>query len=301
MLLLGVVIIGFFGTQSLPSQWFNSGKRYFGFPGINLPSGSSGSAGYNLSGIAVVLNQTLSLLSSSEFQNVSLAISSFSFLNYPSGLTSLMQSAQSEIASMNSSLPIAISNLTQAHSLADHGLLSDRSSFESGCVAISQVNATFTRFQNTLTPQLASQGMPISLYSPALEALKSEVLSLYNECTTLIKVLGLTIHGVNFSIYSPVQSFEIGGNLPVSGSININGSVVSGESILFFLNGTVVGRATSGQDGNFSASLQMPFVYGSVGALWAGANLTSTTDFLIVSNTLYFQELYNQTAIILNT
>src|SRR5579871_5471793 len=92
-LILGVLVGGSVSTSTLPHPW------------VQIQNPQSILPVYNATSLAIFYNNTLNFLSLNQNQNVSQALSAFQYLVVSPALSGTAQNANSEIASMNQSIP----------------------------------------------------------------------------------------------------------------------------------------------------------------------------------------------------
>lgn len=290
-LILGLILGGTIAGLNLPSAW------------TNLPNPSDIQPQFSYASLALLYNTTLTQLANQNFNNVSISLSEFSFLNYPPQLDGVISSANSEISEMNTSIPLADSYLALAENLTAGGqLINASSNLNLGCTQAQRANSNYAQFGGVSTSGLANGGVPVSVYSNALGLVGLQISSLLSICSTASSQLNTlqNFTSSTFTITSAQTTLESGGFVHVNGSLKLGTTAIANNQISLFLNGTKFASAITDQDGFFTINSSTPFVYKSVAAIWAVASgsSSSTPSFRgAVSNILYLELIFNQTQI----
>ena len=290
-LLILIVGGGTIVTGNIPPAW------------RNLQNPNTVTTQYDMPGIAKYYNLTLALLGSARFQKVSFYIDTFQFVNIPQSLNQTATIANSDIATMNDSISLAMADFANASAFVQEKEYVNASYVISdGCNEIKNSNASLMQFQNPTTPELERGGVPTSLYSIGLGMVAQEISRLYSECLVLSSSYPLPPANNSKTILliaSPQKSILIEGNVPLNGNLTQNGVGISGQSVAFYVNGTFIGSAFTDNHGYLSANLTIPFVYEPEVVIWAYAKNNASFPGAI-SNNLYFVVNYNETQIVVS-
>ncbi|MGI0080656.1 MAG: hypothetical protein ACRECH_13660, partial [Nitrososphaerales archaeon] len=296
-LMLGIAFSGAIAGLNVPTNWGN------------LLNPNVVGEQYDLTSFALFYNGTLALLGGGNYSNVSQNLANFQFLNYPSNLATLASGANSEIGSMNQSIPLALSYLNETEYLVGVGSYKDASNvLDLACAQALNSELSLAQFENSTTPKFENQGVPVSEYSVGVGLVRSEISTLTDRCNALSNQTNALLNQTNsilrgekvaFTLSSPQSSVNTGGMLALSGSLESNGTAVQGETISFFINGTYFGNAATNVYGSFSGNFSIPFVYEPLAAVWANAPSNASSNIAgAVSNTLYLDVLFNGTQIV---
>ncbi len=89
----------------------------------------------------------------------------------------------------------------------------------------------------------------------------------------------------------------------MSGSISVNGTGLVGELIMFYINDTYFGNATTASGGSYYANVSLPFIYEPEAQIRAIAlvNLSLDLPIPLASNTVDVSLLLNGTKIIMDS
>ena len=288
-LIIGISLGGTVSTLSIPSAWSNQ------------PNPLSITTEYNYTSLALFYNATLTQIADENFSGASIMLNQSEFLNYPSSLSSAVTAASSDLASVNTSAPLALFNFNLTNHLIATGELNNASdTLNLACSEAQNANSSFTNFAGSDSVTFANNGVPVSDYSIGESALSGFLSSLFDHCNSLQGSLGGLLGG-NFTISSPETSIPTGGVVVINGKLLHNSGGLAGDNITFYVNGTKFASAITGSGGQVSINAKIPFVYSPVAAIWAVASPESSEGFNgAVSNTLYFGVLFNQTEIVVS-
>ena len=285
MIVLGGAVTGL----NVPAQW------------TLLQNPDNVSANHDLGTLALYYNITLTDIGSRNFDNASLLIRTFDFVNIPTSVNQTAIVGNSQIASVNSSIPRAISEFGNASQLTASNEYVNATLFvTAGCLQASYAQGNFTQFSGGTTSRLANLDVPVGNYSIGMKSVEGEISSLLSACNNLKGQLPGQPPGQSSQlvISSPQKSISTGGPVELFGNLTKAGAGVSAQSVLFYLNGTYFGSLLTGSDGNLHGVLTIPFVYTPVGVVNAialkNASIGSGGGF---SNDLNFTILFNATAI----
>ena len=160
--------------------------------------------------------------------------------------------------------------------------------------------------------------MPTNQYAAGANTTASEIIQLEKECKTFSERyppnvinsssgrLKYTINGSTytaiFAIGSSQKSIFSGGSVILFGNLTVNNAGLAGQTIYFYLNSTTyIGSVVTSNKGQVYANLTIPYVYVPEAVIWGYAKNNATSGFPgLVSNSLYFQIVYNQTQIVFN-
>ncbi|MHB8565634.1 MAG: hypothetical protein ACYC7D_04890 [Nitrososphaerales archaeon] len=298
VLIIGITLGGTMSTLSLPASW------------LTFPDPATIATQYDLNGLALYYNSTLSGLASENFSGVSTLLNSSTFLSYPAVLSAAVSSAGIELTSVNVSVPLAISGFNLTNTMITKGELQNASSsLGSACSEVQSANDSFSQFEGPTSATFLSNAVPVSNYSLGARSLNLLLSSLFAQCHALQIALASfsgstsTNNGhtliVNFTISSGQSSILTGGFVQVGGRLTLNSTGLANDLISFYLNGTEFATTATGNDGSFSINESIPFVYVPVGKIWAVASKDQANGFAgAVSNSLYFAISFNETQII---
>jgi hypothetical protein len=283
--LIFVVLGGSIATTSVPRQWSvlaNPGS----VPSVQDPNG-----------LSLYYNQTLTLLGTGHYSNVSLLLETADFVNFADSLNQTAQTADTQIASLNVTVPRAAFDLQLATSLIAQSQYLNASAYAAlGCGLASQAKTTLAAFEDSSVPRLTSLGVPAAPYSIGLGLTSDAVSSLVTSCAQL---KALSLYPVaKLSIGSRQKSVETGGSLVLSGNLTLNGEGIAGQSIFLYFNGTLIGTIPTSSSGKFGGKVSIPFVYQSVGVVQAFVATNGTAGFgASTSNPIVLLVLFNGTKI----
>jgi hypothetical protein len=292
-LIVGVALGGTASTLSLPSSW------------LSIQNPSNLLTQYDLSKFALFYNSTLNLLGNFQFVEVSNSLNQTEYLNYPSNLDSSVAEGNSQLGQTNVSIPAALTELNNASNFIKKGQLQNASSIlKLGCADAVSANSSFSQFQGATTAQFSNLGVPVLLYSQSVKLVDSVITSLQSQCRSLASKLNQLSNTsgsavVNFTIGSGEKSLVTGGYVRIFGALMFNGKGLPNDLVIFYLNGTKFSNVTTNYSGDFSINVTTPLVYEPVASIWAVANQSSNIGAFggAISNTLYFQVIFNETHI----
>lgn len=286
-LIIGISLGGTVSTLSIPSAW------------SNLPNPLSITTEYNYTSLTLFYNATMTQLADKNFTEVSIMLNQSQFLNYPQSLSTSVATAFSDLATMNTSAPLALSdfNLTN-HFIATGQLNNASDTLSLACSQAQSANSSFSSFAGPVTVTFANNGVSVSDYSIGESALSGLLSSLLGQCHSLQASLGSLLGG-NFTISSPQTSIPTGGVVVIDGKLLHNSDGLAGDNVTFFINGTKFASAITGPGGQVSINAKIPFVYSPVAAIWAVALPEPSAEFNgAASSALYFSVLFNETQIV---
>ena len=299
-LLLGVVLGGSASTYALPHPW------------ISIQNPQEIQPLYNMTSLAFFYNNTLSALSKYEYQNVSQELSAFQYLIVSPSVSSTSHGANSEIASMNQTLPKVQYYLNETQHFYLGGLEANASAALNSLCSYDQIaNASLAQFTGSTTTSFNSSGVPVAVYMIPTIVLQGEINSYYEECLNYRSTLnGSSIGGssvVALSISSdqtPISPYgplwvDTGGELNLSVSLEQNGNGIGDQPVAIFVdsNSTNPASLVTNSSGSTFGTLTIPYFYDSFVLVYA---TYQSNNQLIVSNVLNMTLLYNQTQIIIN-
>jgi hypothetical protein len=293
-LLLVIVAGGAYTGLHVPAPW------------ADIQNPASIKQQYDLSGLARYYNSSLTWLGERQFNNVSSGVESFGLLNIPSTVNHTATQGIDQISNLNISIPLALGYLNQTNqSIQEKQFTNASLELAAGCLQANNSESTFAQFENSTTPALSNLGVPVLLYSSGAGLVRAEISSLLAECSNLSVILA-SVYGtgsspdVNLTISSPQKTIQTGGSVIIYGNLTRGNFGLAGQSVLFYFNGTLIGTTVTSNNGNLQANLSIPFVYKTVGVIWAFVASNSTIKLASkVSNYLYFTILFNQTQIII--
>ena len=301
LLLLGILFGGVLSTSSLPASW------------IKIQNPNAVQSEYNLTSIALFYSDTLTSLSGYQYQSVSQSLGAFQFLVIPSSLTSTAQSANSEISSMNQSLPLVQLYLNETEFFYHSGAFSNASvALNSFCSAIQNTNASLNQFDGPTTSSFSENGVPVQLYHPPVIVLQNEIASYYQLClyytsklfssgSSSATILAISSNQTPLSPYGKLWVYT-GGELNLTAILEKNNVSVGGQAITIHVEGqgTRPANLTSALTGSVSGSVTIPFFYQQFVDVWATVDANASAGVpSVTSNILNMALLYNQTQIII--
>ena len=248
--------------------------------------------------LSLYYNDTLSRLGEGEFANVSQLLRTFPFVNVSPDVNQTAVLANSEIASMNVSVPEAMLNLNaSAQQIFAHELVNASALAKSGCAQAAAASSTFAEFVNSTSPALASLGVPAKPYAVGKGLAQSEIISLGSECQSVLDLLSHP--SANLTISSSQSAIATGDPVSLGATLTNGGAGIPGQSVLFYLNGSYIGRTTTGAGGISQATLSIPHVYKPLGVITAIALANDSISLQeVASNSLDFTILFTGTKIV---
>ena len=279
------VVGGSLAGLSRPAEWGSASD----------PAGVA--AAHDPNALSLYYNNTLSLLGEGEFANVSQLLGSFPFVNVSPAVNRTALLANSEIAAMNVSVAGASLNLTASgQDLLAHETVNATALAKSGCAQVTAAKSSFGEFANSTSPALASAGVPAQPYLGGEALVRAEIDSLASECQGLLG--SLTFSSADLRISSPQSTIATGGPVSLHASLTSKSVVVPGQSVLFYLNGSYIGKVVTDAAGLGQANLSIPYIYEPLGVVTA---VVSANDSIglgqAVSNSLNFTILFTATKI----
>lgn len=284
-LLIFIVLGGSFATLSVPKQW------------SILVNPSTVPAAQEPNALSLYYNRTLSSLGTGHYTNVSLLLSTFRFVNIPPGLNQTAQTGNSQIASMNVTMPKAAFDFQVAANLiADKQFLNASVYVARGCELAGSADTTLSGFKASTVPELASLGVPMAPYAIGLGLTSDAVSSLLAKCVELQSPSPYPT--AELTIGSLQKSVETGGSVELFGNLTLNGQGIAGQTLFFYFNGRLIGTISTSSFGKFGGTLSTPFVYEPTGVVQALVTTNKTAGFSeVASNSLSFLILFNGTRI----
>ncbi|MHB8567865.1 MAG: hypothetical protein ACYC7D_12835 [Nitrososphaerales archaeon] len=298
-LIIGIALAGTLSTLSLPPAW------------LSIPNPVSLTTQYDLNGLALYYNSTMSAIGGQNFSGASTLLNQSTSLSYPPNLATAVGSAGTELGAVNASIPLAISGFNTTFSLIGRGELQNASSvLGSACSQVQNANSSFAQFKGPTNATFARNSVPVSNYTLGAQAVNLLLISLFDQCHLLQNILANltshinTSHGtlqVNFTISSTQKTILTGGFVEIGGNLTLNATGLANYPVSLYINGTRFANATTGSSGSLAINASTPFVYAPVVAIWAVASPDQPRGFVgAVSNTLYFKVLFNETEIVVN-
>jgi len=263
--------------------------------------------------LALYYNLTLSEIATGHFTNASFLIETFSFVNVAQNLLPQSDEANTELALINVSIPLATNYfaLTQQE-IAEKNYSNASALINYACMEAQYAEANYTQFANSTTPRLSKLSVPTGMYSIGMDLVDAKIHSLSSECQKLKPMIETlypasessnnnTTGGI-LTISSSQKSIETGGTVKITGRLLLSSNDTSGvsdQSVSFYFNGSYIGSSQTAAAGFLNVTLTIPFVYSSTGDIWASAQSNSSISFAgAISNHLYFSILFNSTKII---
>ena len=249
----------------------------------------------DLSGVAGYYNMTLTQLGRGNFADVSYLLSTFGFINVPSDVGATAQAANADLASLNATIPAAQGIFTSAKAAMQADQLMNASALVgAGCARAKAANRTFADFSGPQTLRFGAESVPTDQYAAGEGLVSAEIHGLLGECASVPPQGNVPA----LVIGSKADSVETGGSVGLSGSIEAKGVGVTGQRVLFFINGSYFGTLVSGVGGMLAGSLEIPFVYYPFAEVQALVSPNSTAGLGgASSNRIYLSILFNQTSI----
>ncbi len=299
-LILGVLVGGSVSTSTLPHPW------------VQIQNPQSILPVYNATSLAIFYNNTLNFLSLNQNQNVSQALSAFQYLVVSPALSGTAQNANSEIASMNQSIPELQYYLNETEYFYGIGSFGEASlALSSLCSFDQSSNASLSQLRGPTSTSFNASGVPINIYHPPVVFLQNEINSYYQQCLTYRTALNGTLSSFILKISSaqtPISPYgklwvNTGGNLNVSVSFEQNGKGLAGQAIFFQVGGdpTSPTKLVTSSNGSINGTLTIPYFYQPFVLVWAAVQGNSSSGIpFVISNILNMTLLYSQTQIIIN-
>jgi hypothetical protein len=285
-LLMMIVLGGALSGLNVPKEW------------SILQNPDNVGSTHDLGALALYYNTTLTDIGSKNFENASLLIRTFDFVNIPASVNQTALVANSEVASMNASMPRAFSELGNASQLiASNEYVNATLFVAAGCLQAGYAQGNLTQFSTATTTALAKLGVPVSQYSKGTTSVEGEISSLLSTCNSLGGQL--PSQSSRLVISSPQTSISTGGRVELQGNLTNAGVGIGTQSVLFYLNGSYFGSLSTDSDGSLQGLLTIPFVYEHVGIVNAIALKNATVGSGgALSNDLNFTILFNATSIV---
>ena len=264
----------------------------------NLQNPNQVQASPSLGALATYYNTTLSQIGLRNFANASFLLSTFRFVNIPSTVNGTAQSANSDLAKVDQTA----SNATKIFAMAESEIIAKEyvnatALANEGCDLANKANGSLADFQGPQTSRFQAESVPVAEYGKGASSASSEVVTLISTCNSLR--LQLAFQGLVLQIGSPQNSVETGGKVNLDGNLTFRGAGVSGEPVLFYIDGSYFGSLTTSPNGDLSGSLQIPFVYTRTAQVEALVLPDATRSVGGArSNQLLLTILFNQTTIV---
>ena len=263
-----------------------------------LSNPDAAATGHDPNALSLYYNNTLSLLGEGKFANVSQLLRTFPFVNVSPKVNQTALLANSEMAAMNVSVSQAVLNLNASRQrIFAHELVNASALAKSGCAQAAAASSTFAEFVNSTSPALARLAVPVQPYAVGRELAQTEIISLGSECQS---VLDLLYHpSASLTISSSQNAIATGGLVSLNATLTSGGSGLSGQSVLFYLNGSYIGGVTTTAGGHSEATLSIPYVYKPLGVITAIALANDSINLQeVASNSLNFTVLFMGTTMI---
>ena len=268
----------------------------------NLQNPDQLQASPNLSALATYYNATLSEIGAKNFANASFLLDTFRFVNIPSSVNGTAQSANADLTNVT----LASANATRFFAKAESEIQAKQYfnatiSVNQGCSMAMAANRTLADFRGPQTSHFEAESVPVAQYSRGSSAASAEVDSLLAACSSLSgqSVSQGGSQNLVLFIASPQKQLETGGTVSLNGSLTLNGTGVSNEILLFYVNGSYFGAITTSQHGAFSGNLSIPFIYSHAAVVEALSAANATRGLGGTrSNALLFTILFSQTNIV---
>ncbi|MDG6988682.1 MAG: hypothetical protein JRN21_05075 [Nitrososphaerota archaeon] len=259
---------------------------------------------HDSSALAAYYNATLTQIGSGNFGNASFLLETFPFVNIAPAVNATAQLANSDLATVNASAANATAAFSQAETLVKSKQYINATVFTlEGCALARQASESLADFQGPQTSKFKSESIPVSQYSKGSAAASGRIDGLLAECDRLGGALGLSGSTSGTApillIGSPQTAIETGGTVELVGNLTLQGSGISGQEVLFYLDGSYFGSIATGPGGDLAGSLRIPFVYNSTVVVQAFVAANSSAGIGgASSNVLTFEILFNQTSIV---
>lgn len=300
--IIGILLVLTFGgsvtTTASPRAW-SALSNPTALSNPNAPSNPNPSnRQVGLNALGSWYNLTLTQLGTGEFSNVSYLIQTFHFVNIPTTVNRTALAANVDMANINASMPKAIAYFDQGElAIKAKEYVNATALILVGCAEAAQANKSFADFTGVQTPRLASQSVPTVVYKPGQDLTASEVQALIARCNSLSAHPGSV---PLLLISSPQRTIETGGPVVLDGNLKLNGVGVSGQQVLFYVNGKYLGALMTGSRGDLEGTLTIPFLYKPVASVQAiAAPEVSTGLGWAQSNVVEFTILFNATRIVI--
>ena len=270
---------------------------------VNLQNPNQVQPSASLNALAIYYNTTLGLIGSRNFANASFLLTTFRFVNIPSSVNGTAQSANTDLAMVEGASANATTifakagSEVQARQYINASLLVNR-----GCSLAEEANRTLADFEGPQTASFGAESVPVVLYSKGSSAASAEVGSLLAACSSLSGQSG-SQNGSQppiLLIGSAEKEVETGGTIELNGNLTLKGVGVSGEVVLFYVNGSYFGSLETSMNGSVSGNLQVHYIYSHAATVQALVEANSTRGIAgAISNTLVFTILFNQTNLVI--
>jgi hypothetical protein len=253
---------------------------------------------HDLNALAVYYNTTLTQIGAGGFANASFLLETFRFVNIPPSVNATAQLANSDLSTVNATA----ANATRVFQEADLAIkakeyVNATAFVEEGCALAQQANRSLYDFQGPQTARFEAESVPVSQYTKGSAAVAAEVRSLLAECDSYRQQVNF--NGLVLLIGSPQTATETGGTVDLVGNLTFRGSAVAGDEVLFYIDGSYFGTLTTTPGGTLSGTLRIPFIYSPTASVQALVLPSASLNLGgAASNTLIFEILFNQTAIV---
>jgi hypothetical protein len=272
-------------------------------PGSFLPlqNPNSVTVRYNLAGLADYYNATLTEIGRQDFANASFLLNSFMFVNIPSNINGTAQAANADLASLNTTIPKALTNLAEAKvAIQANELVNATALINTGCASVLSANKSLADFSGPRTASFQAESVPTSLYTPGLTLVSDSIHLLHEECGSISTRVPNSTNTSVLIIGSPQKTIETGGSVKLLGNLTRAGAGLPGQEVYFYVNGSYFGSLVSDSNGAISGTLDIPFVYSPDVVVQALVAPNSTAGIGGArSNKLSFLILFDQTSILI--
>jgi hypothetical protein len=279
-------------------------------PGSFLPlqNPSTVTVQYDLSGLALYYNTTLTQIGMQNFASASFLLDTFRFVNIPSNVNGTAQAANADLASLNTTIPGALKNFAEARAAVQtNELINATTLVRRGCVLAIGANKSLADFSGPQTTSFRSESVPTSQYTPGLSLVSHEVQTLHGECSSISMQVptNSTTTGTSgkpslLQISSPQKAIETGGEVKLFGNLTRGGTGLAGQKVFFYLNGTYFGTVVSDPRGTIVGNLSIPFIYFHDVVVQALVAPNATLGIGVTqSNPIYFFILFDATSIVI--
>ena len=258
---------------------------------------------YYTSAYAAFYNETLTLLAHQRYAKVAVELGLTSEITYPPSIVSAAHAANSEIAEINATIPLAQLYLNRSTNYLAQGLFTNATdAVNSACAYAATALLNFREFSDVSSLRMEDGGVPAQVYASAESGVGQLVSNTVSRCvstrTQIQSGLNASEKGFRFTITSPQSTIETGGLVTVYGSLTRNQTGVGGVEAQIYFDGFHLGSAVTGPGGEFNVTLRIPYIYNSTARVLAYAQPSQGFPGAF-SNTLTFYVNFTSTHLIL--
>ena len=257
---------------------------------------------FDLSGLAMYYNTTLTQIGRQNFANASFLLNTFRFINLPPNVNGTARAANADLISINRTIPKTLTIFAEAKvAIQANELINATALVNLGCSLTSSANRSLADFAGPQTSSFESESVPTGEYASGLNTVLAEVQTLHADCTSVLQQVPTSTGTPSvLLIGSDQRTIETGGSVVLSGNLTKAGGGIAGQKVLFYVNGSYFGALASDPNGTISGTLGIPFVYSQGVEVQALVAPNSTIGIGgAQSNILSFEIVFNQTSIVI--